>query len=138
MPCQFATPLDRLVEQTRPPAERERSTHIRWKRAAQAGCTIFLVGTRFALSTVLLVLGLPLFVFLLLAGWDLHILFAQLGNLAGHYLAASPAARIVFSTDLRITFAALAGLVACLRLPGLVREIARSLDHSQTQGGGDE
>ena len=136
MPCEVSTPLDRLAAQTRPSAERKRKASICWKRAMQDGCMIFLVGLRFALSTVLLVLGLPLFVFLLLAGWDLHILFAQLGNLAHHYLAASPAARIAFSNDLKIVLAALAGLVACLRLPGLVREIARSLDRSQTQGGG--
>ena len=138
MPCEVSTPLDRLAAQTRPSAERKRKAPIRWKRAAQDGCTIFLVGLRFALSTALLVLGLPLFAFLLLAGWDLHILFTQLGNLADHYLAASPAARLAFSNDLKITLAALAGLVACLRLPCLTRKIARSLDHSQTLGGENE
>jgi hypothetical protein len=52
------------------------------------------------------VLGLPLFAFLFLAGWDMGLLFAQLGNLADHYREADAIRRIAFSQDLQGVFLA--------------------------------
>ena len=82
----------------------------------------------FATSTLLIVLGLPLFVFLFLAGWDLALLFAQLGNLANHYASAEGPARIAFSRDLQLAFLVLAGGFTLLRLPAFIRRLCTKLE----------
>tara|TARA_R110000765_G_scaffold48064_1_gene98565 strand:- start:77 stop:331 length:255 start_codon:yes stop_codon:yes gene_type:complete len=64
-----------------------------------------------------MVLGLPLFAFLFLVGWDLGLLFTQLGNLAAHYHSAEPGQRLLFSADLKITFILLSGGLLLLRMP---------------------
>ena len=86
------------------------------------------------MSTLLLVLGLPLFVFLLIAGWDLTALFAQLGNLADHYRTAEPIARHLFAQDLQIAFLSSAGGLALLRLPSFLRRLARRLCRQHNEG----
>ena len=73
-------------------------------------------------------LGTPLFVFLLIAGWDLGSLFAQLGNLADHYRTAEPLARHFFAQDLQIAFLIAAGGLALLRLPAFLRRLDRRLN----------
>ena len=84
----------------------------------QGTCFVLIEASRFAVSSLLIVLGLPLFAFLFLAGWDLGLLFTQLANLADHYREASAIRRIAFSQDLQGVFLAtslgklLAGLIA--------------------------
>lgn len=65
-----------------PTAKRAREKHraVNWLALFQGTCLVLLEAAGFAVSTLLLVLGLPLFVFLLIAGWDLTALFAQLGR----------------------------------------------------------
>jgi hypothetical protein len=94
---------------------------------AQGTCLVLVECTGFAASTLLLVLGLPLFAFLALAGWDLGLLFAQLGNLAEHYRSAGPAARHLFASDLQIGFLVAAGGLFLLRLPAFLRRLDRRL-----------
>ena len=80
-----------------PSARRGRDKHrqVDWLALFQGTCVVLIEAASFAVSTLLLVLGLPLFVFLLLAGWDLTALFTQLGNLADHYRTAEPIAPLL-------------------------------------------
>lgn len=90
----------------------------------QTTCHILLEASLFAISSVLMALGLPLCFFLILSGWDLLGLFTHLDNLSGRYLAADGARRLMFSSDLRIMFFAATALIAVLRMPGFFRRIA--------------
>ena len=93
----------------------------------QGTCLVLVECTGFAVTTLLLVLGLPLFVFLALAGWDLGLFFVQLGNLAEHYRSAGPAARHLFASDLQIGFLVAAGGLLLLRLPAFLRRLDQRL-----------
>ena len=94
----------------------------------QGTCFILIEASRFAASSLLIVLGLPLFAFLFLAGWDMGLLFAQLGNLADHYRTAEPVARRFFAQDLQIAFLIAAGGLALLRMPAFLRRLDRRLN----------
>ena len=94
----------------------------------QGSCLVLIEAAGFAASTLLIVLGLPLFVFLFLAGWDLALLFAQLGNLANHYASAEGPARIAFSRDLQLGFLVLAGGFTLLRLPAFIRRLCEKFE----------
>ena len=94
----------------------------------QGSCFVLIETARFAATSLLIVLGLPLFVFLFLAGWDLALLFAQLGNLADHYASAEPHARIAFSRDLQVAFLVLAGGFTLLRLPSFIRRLCTKFE----------
>src|SRR3546814_10779586 len=65
----------------------------------QGTCLVLIEASRFAASSLLIVLGLPLFAFLFLAGWDMGLLFAQLANLADHYREADAIRRIAFRSE---------------------------------------
>jgi hypothetical protein len=98
------------------------------REMVQGTCLVLIEATGFAASTLLIVLGLPLFVFLFLAGWDLGLLFAQLGNLADHYASAEGPARLAFSRDLQLAFLVLAGGFTLLRLPAFIRRLCKKLE----------
>ena len=112
------------------PATKRRRKPVDWRAAAADFSAIVLLGTRYAVTTFVLALGLPLFAFFLVAGWDMSLLLASLGGLAAHYEAASPLERLGFSHDTRALFFAAAGVVALARLPRLVCELADTLDRS--------
>jgi hypothetical protein len=118
----FETMLDRIEHAEMP----ERRIAI--KPLVQATCLVLIEAAGFAAGTLLAVLGLPLFAFLLLAGWDLGLLFAQLGNLADHYASAEPLARHAFGRDLQAAFLVLAGVFTLMRLPGFVKRLGTRLD----------
>ena len=63
----------------------------------QGTCFILIEASRFAASSLLIVLGLPLFAFLFLAGWDMGLLFAQLGNLDRQVVRAAGKSRAAVS-----------------------------------------
>lgn len=94
-------------------------------------CLVMIEAAGFAVSVVLVVLGLPMFVFLALAGWDLGLLFAQLGNLADHYASAEPLARHLFARDVQIVFVVLVGGIALWRLPAFLRRLATRLSEGE-------
>lgn len=121
MPTAIDTPLDRLQ------AGCAKRKSLGGKAMVQGTCLVLIEAAGFALSTLLIVLGLPLFAFLLLAGWDLALLFAQLGNLADHYRSAEPVQRLFFSQDLKIAFLAASGGFALVRLPAFLRRLDRKL-----------
>jgi hypothetical protein len=93
----------------------------------QSGCFVLIEASRFAASTLLIVLGLPLFAFLLLTGGDMVLLFAQLGNLADHYRAANAIRRITFGQDLQNAFIAAVLGVLLLRAPRFVKRLQTAL-----------
>jgi hypothetical protein len=98
----------------------------------QGTCLVLIEAAGFAASTLLIVLGLPLFVFLFLAGWDLGLLLAQLGNLADHYASAKGPARIAFSRDLQVAFLVVAGGFTLLRLPTFIRRLCTTFEREMS------
>lgn len=121
MALDYETPVDRMAGRRSP------GRQIDTRSLAQGTCLVLIEAAGFAMNIVLVVLGLPLFAFLFLAGWDLGLLFAQLGNLADHYRLAEPVARHLFSQDLKVAFLFAAGCYALLRLPAFLRRLERRL-----------
>lgn len=123
-----------LVDHTPLPTKRQARRYqrsVNWLALFQGTCLVLIECAGFAVSTLLLVLGLPLFVFLFLAGWDLGSLFTQLGNLADHYRTAEPIARRSFAQDLQIGFLVVAGGLALLRMPAFLRRLDRRLNEGE-------
>ena len=103
------------------------------RQCFQATCHFMLEASLFAISSVLMALGLPLCFFLLLSGWDLLGLFTHLDNLSSRYLEADGMRRLAFSSDLKIMFFAATALIGALRIPGFTRRIAGAFpDRSET------
>ena len=121
MALDYETPVDRMA------SGQSRARQIDTRALAQGTCLVLIEAAGFAMNVLLVVLGLPLFVFLLVAGWDLGLLFAQLGNLADHYRYAEPIARHLFSQDLKIAFLIATGGYALVRLPAFLRRLERRL-----------
>ena len=125
MPLVCDTMVDRIAA-GRPRGSNKRLP-VDLKALMQGTCLVLIEAAGFAASSLLLVLGLPLFVFLFLAGGDLGLLFAQLGNLADHYRDAEPLQRLAFSRDLKAGVLIAAGGLVLIRLPGFVRRLGRKL-----------
>lgn len=127
-----------LVDRTPLPmtrwAKRTRRS-FNWLALFQGSCFVLVECLIFSASTLLLVLGLPLFFFLLLAGWDLTALFTQLGNLTDHYRTAEPIARRLFAADLQIAFLISAGTLALIRMPGFLHRVERRLNEGEVSHG---
>ena len=121
--------------QVRTPVRRQMRKTIDIKAFVQGTCLVLIELAGFAASTLLIVLGLPLFIFLFLAGWDLSLLFAQLGNLAEHYRVAGPTQRLFFSQDLKIAFLIASGGFALLRIPAFLRRLERLLAEGEPNNG---
>lgn len=103
------------------------SPSIRLLPFLQGTCFVLIEAARFAVSSLLIVLGVPLFVFLALAGWDLSLLFAQLQNLAEHYRDADALRRLGFSQDLQGAFLILTLGVLLLRGPRFLQRLELAL-----------
>ena len=131
MALETTTLVDRVPLPT-PKSARPDRQPINWLALFQGTCLVLIEAAGFAVSTLLLVLGMPLFVFLLLAGWDLGLLFAQLGNLADHYRTADPLARRFFAQDLQVAFLIAAGGLALLRMPAFLRRLDRRLNEGDS------
>ena len=127
MPIDCETPIDRLA------SPRGRTAKIDTRALVQGTCLVLIEAAGFAANVLLVVLGLPLCVFLFLAGWDLGLLFAQLGNLVDHYASAEPLARRTFSQDLKVAFLLAAGGYTLVRLPAFLRRLDRRLNEGGTR-----
>ena len=88
-------------------------------------CHIMLQTSLFAVGSVLMALGLPLFFFLAISGWDLLGLFTHLQNLSARYLEADAVRRLMFISELKFMFFAASALVAALRIPGFIYNLIR-------------
>ena len=134
MALETTTLLDRIPLPT-PKRANRKYRPLNWLTLVQGTCLVLIESAVFAVNTVLLVLGLPLFVFLFLAGWDVGLLFAQLDNLADHYRTAEPLAQRFFATDLQVGFLIGTGGLALLRLPAFLRRLERRLTEGDTNDG---
>ncbi|MXO91050.1 hypothetical protein [Pontixanthobacter aquaemixtae] len=94
----------------------------------QGTCFVLIETTRFAATSLCIALGLPLALFLFVAGWDLHTLFAQLGNLSDRYLEADALRRSLFSSDLQICFLITGGAVTLFRMPRFLQRLIDDLE----------
>ena len=100
----------------------------------QGTCFILIETTRFAATSLLIALGLPLALFLFVAGWDLHALLTQLHNLSDRYLEADGLRRSLFSADLKICFLVTAGSVTLFRIPRFLQRFADDFEtHPQKE-----
>lgn len=138
MPLDFDTPMDIVMDRAMQPMPKDKAMGDRrlvTRAFVQGTCLVLIRAGAFAASTLLLVLGLPLFVFLFLAGWDLALLFAQLGNLSDHYLAAEPVQRLFFGQALKAAFLVASGCLAMVRLPAFLARLAEELAAPLPAGG---
>lgn len=119
MPHYALTPFDREGAPAAPTR-----TPRPWTKWFADWCYLLLAGTSFTLTTFLMVLGLPLFFFLLASGWNMELLFLQLDNLASRYVDADHARQLVFSDQLRAGFYVSVALVALWRIPGFVGRLS--------------
>ena len=126
-------PNDDDDEPAQHPDSATSSLHARpAKRLAHAiadFAAIALCSVKFVATSFILVLGAPIFLVLLLAGWDLPLLFTALNDLATHYLAAAPMRRLAFSQDTLALFVVATALVSLIRLPRFASEMATLFDH---------
>lgn len=126
MPLHLVTPID-CDPAEQPLYENGSVSAPPWRRIFADICFILIKAGAFLGSIYLAVLGLPLLFFLLLTGGDMALLFAQLGNLAAHYLAADHAAQALFGNTLKLAALAIATLVAIWRLPAFLDDVTRAL-----------
>ena len=110
-----------------------KADHQRRLRRLQAFFFVLIETAGFAVTSILIVLGLPLALFLFVAGWDLGGLFAQLGNLAERYLAADAVRRSLFSQDLMTSFAIALSAVTLLRMPRFLKRLMSEIDHQHAR-----
>jgi hypothetical protein len=94
----------------------------------QGTCFVLIETTRFAATSLCIALGLPLALFLFVAGWDLTGLFTQLGNLSDRYLEADGLRRTLFSQDLKICFLVTTSTVTLFRMPRFLQRLASDLE----------
>jgi hypothetical protein len=113
----------------RPPAAR--SAQLR--RLLADACHVALSTTLWLGGTLLVTLGTILAVVILVADAKLPLLFAHLGNLASHYLAADAARRAEFDLQLVSLTGALALLFFVARLPAFAARLRRELSRKDEQ-----
>jgi len=99
----------------------------RLRRFLADTCHLALSITLWLGGTLLVTLGTILAVVILAADARLPVLFAHLGNLASHYLAADAARRAEFDVQLVGLTGALALLFVVARLPAFASRMRREL-----------
>ena len=130
MSLQLITPCDREPDPVPPgDAPIRRGSHHRRQFADL--CFILVKAGAFLGAIYLAVLGLPLMFFLMLTGGDMALLFAHLGNLSAHYLAADHASQAEFAAEIKLALLAVATFAAIWRLPRFLNEVAATLDDEQ-------
>lgn len=99
----------------------------RWHRKASDISLIIVKVSAFLASTSLMALGAPFLFFLALSGGDAVMLFALVADLAEHFLAADHARQAAFLGEIRLVLIGMAALLAAIRLPGFLINLARDL-----------
>lgn len=123
MPLHAVTPFDQA--QDAPLDEGlEPAPGKSWRQHAADTCYILVKAGSFLGSTYLMTLGLPLLFFLMISGGSLDVLFAQIANLADRFLSADATRQSGFVEDLKFGLIGLATLIACLRMPRFLNEVA--------------
>lgn len=106
---------------------------VRLRRFLADACHLALSTTIWLAGTLLVTLGTILAVVILAADARLPLLFAHLGNLASHYLAADAARRAEFDLQLVSLTGALALLFVVARLPAFTARMRRELSRKDQQ-----
>lgn len=127
MPLNLVTPIDRALDEARK-NPRQPKKSFKLPACISDSCFITIKAASFAVSTFLMTLGLPLFFFLLLSGWNMDLLFLQVDNLSSRYIDADSARQMAFSDELKIGFFGIAAIIALWRIPQFVRDMSRVLD----------
>ena len=99
----------------------------RWERKVGDICHITLRAGGFLASSYLMALGMPLLFFLAISGGEAGALFAHLANMADRFLAADHARQAAFLGEIKLVLIGLATLLAAIRLPRFLRDLAREL-----------
>lgn len=128
MTFDFTTPMDRAAETSQ---QQRRASPFPWRRFLGDSCYIFIRSSAFAVTTFLMTLGLPLFFFLLISGWNIDLLFLELDNIANRYLGADSARQLAFSGELQVGFMLVMLLIAIWRTPRFVSELNRALEEGK-------
>ncbi len=124
MPGQSDTLFDQYLTLDDPYQRKTDKARLPWRMCMEQSCEVFLLASGFAFSTVMITLGIPLFFFLAISGWDLAGLFAHLDNLSSRYLEANASRRLTFSSDLKWVFFTATALIAAVRFPAFFKRIA--------------
>ena len=130
MPLHLIAPFDREPDPA-PPGDAPIRRASRHRRQFADLCFILVKAGAFLGAIYLAVLGLPLMFFLMLTGGDMALLFAQLGNLSAHYLAADHARQAEFAGEIKLALLGIATFAAIWRLPRFLDEVAATLDHEE-------
>ncbi len=128
MTFDFTTPMDRATDTA---LEKTRTAPFPWRRFLGDSCYIMIRSGGFAVTTFLMTLGLPLFFFLAVAGWNMDLLFLQLDNIANRYLGADSVRQLAFSGELQRGFFLFVLLIAIWRTPRFVADLMRTLDEGK-------
>lgn len=99
----------------------------RWHGMARDICHIAVKASGFLATSYLMALGAPLLFFLAISGGDAGALFAHLANMADRFLAADHARQAAFLGEVKLVLIGLATLLAAIRLPRFLRDLAREL-----------
>jgi hypothetical protein len=127
MPVHLVTPFDRAQDREAEDGFVLSPPGKTWRAHLADICYILIKAGAFLGAIYLMVLGLPLLFFLMIAAGDMTLLFSHLGNLAAHYLAADHARQASFVNELKLGLFAIATLIAVLRLPRFLDEVAHGL-----------
>jgi hypothetical protein len=136
MPDLMTTPFDRNFdtetgEQNERAADAGALAHARqW---AADFCYITLNTCGFVASTLLMVLGFPLLAFFVIAGWDLGLLAANVGNFATHYLGIDASAQADFAQSSKWAFLSVVAIVHLLRFPNWLSGLWVGLERGQAR-----
>lgn len=126
MPLHLVSPFD--DEGEFPPGQAAAAPPARpWRQPLADLCFILIKAGAYLGSIYLMVLGLPLLFFLAMTGGDMNLLFAQIGNLAAHYVAADAARQMSFANEIKLCFLGIATFAAIWRLPRFLDEVAHTL-----------
>ncbi|MGX7952948.1 hypothetical protein ACWPM1_10315 [Tsuneonella sp. HG249] len=127
MPLHLVSPFDQAQESPEddvfdpPPPDKN------WRGHLADTCYILVKAGGFLASTYLMTLGLPLLFFLMVSGGNVELFFAQIANFADRFLGADAERQVGFVNDLKLGLIGLATLVACLRMPRFLCEVAEGL-----------
>ena len=96
-------------------------------------CYITLNTCGFVASTLLMVLGFPLLAFFVIAGWDLGLLAANVGNFADHFLDVDASAQAEFAESSKWAFLAVVTLIHLIRFPNWLSRLWAGLERGQAR-----
>lgn len=127
MPLTLITPIDR-AQDTAALNPQRKSSYRKLTRLLSDGCYIFIKGCAFTATNFMITLGLPLLFFLAISGGDLTNFFMMLELLASRFLDADSARQLAFVGDIQTSLLVALTLIALLRTPKFVAEVANALD----------